>query len=73
MRVKDQGPGIPDYALAQVFTKFYSLERPDTGKKGSGLGLSFVQEAVFLHGGKAQIEPGTSPYGGANMLISLRK
>ena len=54
--VEDQGPGIPDYALPRVFERFYSLNRPDTGKKSSGLGLSLVQEAMSLHGGNALLE-----------------
>lgn len=53
--VKDEGPGIPDYALSKVFEKFYSLPRPDTGKKSSGLGLSFVKEVATLHHGKIEI------------------
>lgn len=48
----DTGPGLPDYALPQVFERFYSLPRPDTGKKSTGLGLSFVREIAHLHGGE---------------------
>jgi hypothetical protein len=33
------GAGIPDYATDKVFDKFYSLQRPGSGKKSSGLGL----------------------------------
>lgn len=49
--IADQGTGIPDFAVHKVFDKFYSLDRPDTGKKSSGLGLPFVKEVVHLHGG----------------------
>ncbi len=49
--VIDSGPGIPEYAIDKLFEKFYSLPRPETGKKSTGLGLSFVKEAVALHGG----------------------
>jgi two-component system sensor histidine kinase CreC len=42
--VRDRGPGIPDYAEDKVFEKFYSLARPHTRKKSTGLGLAFVQE-----------------------------
>jgi len=55
LRVIDEGLGIPDFAQARIFEKFYSLERPSTGKKGAGLGLSFVREAVALHGGEVDI------------------
>ena len=56
LEVLDRGPGVPDYALPRVFERFYSLPRPDTGAKGSGLGLSFVQEIAHLHGGVARLE-----------------
>ena len=56
LRVSDQGPGVPEYARERIFEKFYSLERPDTGKKSSGLGLSFVREAAALHGGRVELE-----------------
>lgn len=50
-RVRDQGPGIPDYALPRIFERFYSLPRPDKGKS-SGLGLSFAMEVARQHGGR---------------------
>ncbi|HGE5060074.1 TPA: ATP-binding protein, partial [Klebsiella pneumoniae] len=49
-RVRDQGPGIPDFALPRIFERFYSLPRPDKGKS-SGLGLSFAMEVARQHGG----------------------
>lgn len=54
--VEDEGPGLPDYAVKRVFERFYSLPRPDTGKKSSGLGLCFVREAALLHGGSTELE-----------------
>jgi hypothetical protein len=42
--VRDRGPGIPEFAEGKVFEKFYSLARPATAKKSTGLGLSFVKE-----------------------------
>lgn len=51
--ILDNGCGIPDYALDKVFDRFYSLSRPDTGRKSSGLGLAFVREVAALHGGRA--------------------
>jgi two-component system, OmpR family, sensor histidine kinase CreC len=56
IRVEDEGPGLPDFALARVFEKFFSLERPDTGKKSTGLGLNFVREVATLHGGEIHLE-----------------
>lgn len=54
--VEDTGPGIPDYAVEKIFDRFYSLPRPDTGRKSSGLGLSIVREIARLHGGEVTLE-----------------
>jgi two-component system sensor histidine kinase CreC len=56
VRIGDQGPGIPDYARERVFEKFYSLQRPDTGRKSSGLGLAIVQEITRLHRGDIRLD-----------------
>ena len=50
--VRDHGSGIPDYALPRLFERFYSLARPGTQRKSTGLGLPFVREAALLHGGE---------------------
>lgn len=55
LTVRDQGTGIPDFAVAKVFDKFFSLDRPGTGKKSSGLGLPFVKEVVALHEGEIRL------------------
>ena len=62
--VEDDGPGIPDYALPRLFERFYSLARPGSGRKSSGLGLCFVREAAALHRGSIHVKnrtdiPGT--------------
>ena len=67
--VKDQGAGIPDYALDKIFDKFYSLPRPSTNQKSTGLGLNFVQEVVKLHGGSVTIS--NHGAGGAIAIITL--
>lgn len=48
--ISDHGSGIPEYALDQIWNRFYSLPRPNTGQKSTGLGLSFVQQIAQLHG-----------------------
>ncbi|MDR2799989.1 MAG: two-component system sensor histidine kinase CreC [Desulfovibrio sp.] len=53
--VRDHGAGIPDFALDKAFDKFFSLSRPDTGKKSTGLGLPFVAEVMTLHGGSVRL------------------
>jgi two-component system sensor histidine kinase CreC len=62
-RVEDEGPGIPDFAQEKIFERFYSLPRPSTQKKSSGLGLPFVREVAELHGGSVRVT--NLPSGGA--------
>ncbi len=54
--VEDHGAGIPAYATRKVFDKFFSLQRPDSGEKSTGLGLNFVQEVASLHHGKTELQ-----------------
>jgi two-component system sensor histidine kinase CreC len=56
LRVEDEGPGIPEFAKERVFERFFSLERPDTGRKSTGLGLNFVKEIAQLHHGEIVLE-----------------
>jgi two-component system sensor histidine kinase CreC len=56
LTVQDQGAGIPAFARERIFDRFYSLPRPDTGRKSTGLGLNFVREVAKLHGGSIQID-----------------
>ena len=67
--VQDQGPGVPDYAEAKVFEKFYSLARPHSNKKSTGLGLSFVKEIAELHHGRISLKNAAG--GGALATLSL--
>jgi len=60
--LRDHGSGAPDYALPQLFDRFYSLPRPATGRKSTGLGLALVREVARLHGGEAGFE--NHPEGG---------
>jgi len=53
--IADRGPGVPDYARAHVFERFYSLPRPEGGSRSSGLGLPFVAQVAALHGGSAEL------------------
>ena len=70
VRVLDAGAGIPDYAAGKVFDRFYSLPRPATGRKSSGLGLCFVREAAALHGGTASLA-NRSDAPGAEAVLAL--
>ncbi|MDO9437290.1 two-component system sensor histidine kinase CreC [Hydrogenophaga sp.] len=61
--VRDQGPGIPDYASERIFERFYSLPRGEGQDKGSGLGLCLVQEVSQLHGGELHVDNVVNPDG----------
>ncbi len=65
----DDGPGIPPYALDKVFERFYSLIRPDTGRKSSGIGLTFTHEVAVLHGGQVTAE--NREEGGARVVLAI--
>ena len=67
--IQDHGPGIPDYAIPRVFDRFYSLRRPDTNRKSSGLGLTLVKEVADLHHGAITVDNG--PNGGAVATLEL--
>ena len=69
IEIKDDGYGIPAYAHDKVFDRFYSLQRPDNGKKSSGLGLAFVREVAALHGGEATVV--NNPDGGVTATLVL--
>ncbi len=68
IEVADQGSGIPDYALDKIWQRFYSLPRPATGQRSTGLGLSFVQQIAKLH--CADLSLANRPEGG--VLARLR-
>lgn len=42
----NEGPTIPDFALAHVFEHYYSLPRPVTQQRSSGIGLTLVKQVV---------------------------
>lgn len=69
----DTGAGIPDEKhLSRLFERFYRVNEGrtrDTG--GSGLGLSIVKNAVFLHHGTIFVKNRQS--GGLEFLFSLKK
>jgi two-component system sensor histidine kinase CreC len=67
--VRDHGPGLPDYARTRLFEKFFSLPRPATGKRSTGLGLAFVREVAQLHAGSAKLT--NHPDGGAVATLTL--
>jgi two-component system nitrogen regulation sensor histidine kinase NtrY len=48
--VTDNGPGIPDEIMEQIFVPFFT-----TRENGSGIGLSLSRQIMRLHGGSLQV------------------
>ncbi len=53
-KIRDQGPGIEEAALEDVFERFHT--GAGGRKRGSGLGLALVRSFVRLHGGTVEIQ-----------------
>ncbi len=70
VRVEDDGPGIPETAMAVVFEPFQRLEASrNRGTGGSGLGLTIVRQAVEAHGGAVTLA--NRPGGGLTATVRL--
>lgn len=56
--VEDRGYGIPKGEFEKIWQKFYRVEREghDKEEESTGLGLSFVKEAIEQHGGEVLVE-----------------
>jgi signal transduction histidine kinase len=61
LEVSDNGKGIPEKELKEIFVPFFS-----TKKDGSGIGLSLSKQIMSLHGGRIKVSSvvneGTSFY-----------
>ncbi len=70
IEVADTGPGIPAEERARIFEAFYQGATPHGGLvRGTGIGLSVVQEFVQAHGGTIEIVDGEFP--GAHFRVRL--
>jgi len=66
IRVKDNGPGIPQKILDKIFQPFFTTK--PTGQ-GTGLGLSLAYDIVKAHGGEIKVE--TREGEGSEFMILL--
>jgi two-component system sensor histidine kinase GlrK len=68
--VADTGPGIPAPERDRIFDAFYQGATPQGGLvRGTGIGLSVVQEFVHAHGGSVEIVDGE--FTGAHLRVRL--
>lgn len=54
--VLNEGALIPEYALTHIFETYYSLPRPSTQQRSSGIGLSIVKHVIEQHHGQISIQ-----------------
>ncbi|MDH4297230.1 MAG: ATP-binding protein, partial [Cyclobacteriaceae bacterium] len=66
IRVKDNGPGIPDAIKEKIFQPFFTTK--PTGQ-GTGLGLSLSYDIVKAHGGELKVKTGEGQ--GSEFIILL--
>lgn len=68
IHVDDNGPGIPEEQLEDVFKPFYQLDTA-RGSDGVGLGLSIAMDVIHGHGGKIWLEK--SEHGGLAVRMRM--
>ena len=56
IRVRDQGPGIPERERERIFDRFYRRRQAKDRVPGSGLGLYIAREIIRAHGGDLWVE-----------------
>lgn len=55
--IKDQGSGIPEDELENIWERFYKVEKSRTRTdSGTGLGMSIVKNILDLHGFNVEVE-----------------
>jgi signal transduction histidine kinase len=67
--VRDQGTGIPENELENVFDKFVQSSKNNTSAGGTGLGLSICREIIAAHKGRIWAE--NNPDIGANVSFEI--
>ena len=67
--VSDQGIGIPEQELDQIFTKFYQSSNRRQQGGGTGLGLAICREIIELHHGRIWAE--NNPESGSSIFFEI--
>jgi|AntRauTorcE11897_2_1112592.scaffolds.fasta_scaffold14347_1 PAS domain S-box-containing protein len=70
IKVKDQGLGIPEDELPNIFGEFTDIStKPTENEKSSGLGLSICKRITELHGGSISVK--SKPKEGSTFKVIL--
>jgi len=70
VKIADTGVGIPPEQLRLIFEPFYTTKEPDeTGRGGSGLGLSVCRQIIEQHHGRIRVE--SLPGKGSRFTVKL--
>ncbi len=68
IHIEDQGKGIPESELTNIFQPFYRVSN-NRDIKGFGLGLSLANQIIKLH--KGQVTVHSTPHKGTEFIITL--
>ncbi len=69
--VKDNGVGIPEEELPNIYNRFYRVDKSRSGE-GTGLGLSIVKHIVEIHKGEIFIESELSVGTTVKVLLPIK-
>jgi signal transduction histidine kinase len=70
IEIRDQGPGVPESELNDIFRPFYRVnDARERQSGGAGVGLAIAERAVHLHGGSLRAL--NAPGGGLVMEMEL--
>jgi signal transduction histidine kinase len=69
IKISDNGPGIPENNLRNIFNKFIQCGNHTSDTKGTGLGLAICKEIITAHGGEIWAENNVD--GGASFCFTL--
>jgi C4-dicarboxylate-specific signal transduction histidine kinase len=64
LEISDNGPGVPEDLVSQIFTPFFS-----TKEKGSGIGLALVRQLIQGNGGTVRYAHRVQ--GGAQFILTI--
>jgi len=66
LRVRDNGPGIPQAVQSEVFSPFFTSK-----PTGNGLGLAISKKVIDAHGGMIELQ--SEPGAGSEFVVTLPK